>query len=388
MKLKIIRVYVFDVIILNDLMASSQKLSMSSPFYQNEVGWVGKMQLRKIPPFSDWSQEQWSEYCNRGPYFTDEPHFINPCDFAKLINTASQNGWELVAQTTNHNGICPAHLGSIAWMQDTRLHFIVPNYCMVIQIRYTETCDASIDTPVHDLKPRTYFELQCYVEFSDDAEEYLGPLGEWNVNGGSYCNERSNMSYVFEGYDMRSSASPEANNSIDILFSDSFWKDCTKFLPNVKTGKITRFECDAGTYGLPGSQTEPQKILSEEFELKYLQKISQTKLAQYLTCFELYSACVINIDDKHVEIKEYTPIEIDLIPHATLTPTKLELIKRVWNYVKTGYVDPLGLHDCSKHATHCVIIGRSMAFPASADANNVLPWHDVFDMEGNFKNVK
>lgn len=59
---------------------------------------------------------------------------------------------------------------------------------------------------------------------------------------------------------------------------------------------------------------------------------------------------------------------------------------------KTGIIDPNGLHDCTKHATHCVIIGYEhdktpIVIPASPEAEHAIQWHDIFDMKNKIKKI-
>lgn len=349
-------------------------------FSQNETGWVGKMQLRKIPPFVGWSQQQWDDYCARGPYFFEEPNYVlTPrSEFIEMEQRAERFGWKLLARTTNHSGVCPAYLGSIGWLQTTHWNFILPEYCLMIQIKYAESTNGNCNvlTPPESLNLHSYFEVQCVADCELIEDHWHLTFGDWQFNGGSF-GKHSNFSLMF------SYGTTIENCHVDDYFPDKFWEDWNKFIPNVEKGQLTTlWASSSGTHSLPGIQTEPQKMLCYDFDFKYIQKLAQTETPKYIKTFSMSCKVQNDVSGQWKDIDAYD-LNFDLISRIRLQPTMQIMIDRVWKYVKTGYIDPNGLHNCNDHATHCIVVG-SMVFPASSDGENVLPWHDVFDMNGQF----
>lgn len=325
-------------------------------------GWVGKMQLRQTPPFKGWTQQQWERYCARGPYFMGKPHYelTTKAEFHRLVERARKMGWILLARTTNHNGVCPAHLGCLAWMQDTRWHFMPSDHAAVVQIRYMEVSEAPISTPADKLKLGSYFEVQ----FSVDVEEMFefDRVGDWRMNGGT----------MGETWDCSLTSDYRDEHNVDVLFPDQFWVDLSALLSSIKKGKLSQFSSYwGGTYGLPRSQTRPQEVLSDEFKLKYLQQIVRTPLCHHVK--EFWYNC-----------RGLSPKEM---AKTHLTENQQVLVDRVWSFVLTGVVPVGGLHDCSKHATHCACLGvqdgHPIYIPAGPGGPYSIPWHQVFDMEDN-----
>lgn len=327
------------------------------------TGWVGEMVLRKSSPFKGWTQTQWEKYCAQGPYFLGKPHYelTTKTAFRRLVDRAQKFGWGLLARTTNHNGVCPAFLGNTAWMQETRWHFVHSERAAMIQISYTETsCDAHASTPAEKLKFSSHFEAEFAANVEDDGAFAFRQADCWRLNAGR-------MDDFIDGHLEHLTS----DQSVDDLFSDKFWNAWNTVLPHFKKGKLSLlWSYWAGVYGLPGSQTEPQRLLSEEFELKYLQQLVRTPLRHRVKDFIF--------DGDHLSARA--------VSKTHLTENKQALIDRVWHFVHTGQVDPRGLHDCSKHATHCVCLGFQGGYPLYIPSNpggNSRPWHEVFDMKRN-----
>jgi hypothetical protein len=309
------------------------------------------------------------------------------CEFGKMERRAARHGWKLVARTTNHNGVCPAHLGSIAWMQETRWHFAVPEHGLMLQIRYTEQDwnHNPIDATADQLKLHSYFELQCVA----DCSEWCGrdSFGDWHTGSGCYGEGQCDFTLHYHGPSPKS----KSKCSVDLSFPDTFWTDWNQMLPTVKRGRLSLLSTSwSGIYGLPGTQTKPQTMLSYEFALKYFQRLGQTELPAYVASFSLPTQMQVKVGDHWENFGELFGGDLDVktIEMTRLRPETQTMVDRVWQYVQTGRPDPNGLHDCNDHATHCVILGQGaqpMVLPARAGAEHAIPWHDVFDLNGQFK---
>lgn len=218
---------------------------------------------------------------------------------------------------TNHNGVCPAYLGSIDWIQITQWIFGFPEYALLVQVSYTEQVGGLYPT----ITPS--FELRCLFERSSDKINLEQNFAGWKFgSGGCDCHSMHSWTFNFTG-------------SIDITFngcfSDNFWNSLKTFFPAVKQGKVSKITTFwTETYILPGIQTQPQKILSDVFCLEYYKKLCHTPIINYVDKFMLPCDCQIHGNT----LKEFQIIPVELFPEITLLPEKQLLVDRVWKYVK------------------------------------------------------
>jgi hypothetical protein len=249
------------------------------------------MQLRTICPFPWFNQSQWEWYCQQGAYFTERPHYITapPRTFAILEQTAHSHGWLLVSRTTNHNGVCPAHLPESSWMQKTMWNFIKPGHCLALQIRYIEYEVPNFglnalngQTPADQLDVQGCFEVLCYAEDLElQADDHLGcwEFGDLPIDG----------QLMDRSIDCLMQINQARLGPNDPLFGDVFWFDATTLAERAGSGQLSRFSANwAATEGLPGNATPEHCQLSYIYELMYLRHLAESEMGNHIKLFEFY----------------------------------------------------------------------------------------------------
>ena len=167
-------------------------------------------------------------------FYGDPTSRIDPVVvFEKMENLAKQYGWDLVCHVTNHNGVCPAHLSSIDWLQETQWIFARPDAPLILIIEYTEMVDGST----------IYQYYQTDLQLDRNISQALAlpvKLGQWifNPRSCSMC--------------LHGNPSPR-----EWQYDSSFWEDVTTFALKLKQKHLASLHHSfTGSLALPNTTTK------------------------------------------------------------------------------------------------------------------------------------